>query len=59
MLEIERVKASKVIFKMSFLGAFAKLRRVTNNLLHVCLSDVCFFVPMEQLGSHWTDFMKF
>ena len=43
-----------------FLGAFAKLPKVTVSFviplcLSVCLS-VSLFVRLEQLGSHWTDF---
>jgi len=40
---------SRVKFVKVLLGAFAKLLR------HFCLSVRPFF-PMEQLGSHWTDF---
>jgi hypothetical protein len=39
-----------------FLGAFAKLRKATINIRHVCLS-VCRSIRM-QLGSHWTDLRK-
>jgi len=39
-----------------FLGAFAKLRKVTISfIMSICLS-VPPSVRMEQLGSHWTDF---
>jgi len=37
----------------TFLGAFAKLRKATVNFgMYVCPS-----VRMEELGSHWTDFL--
>jgi len=36
-------------------GAFAKLRKATIMLCHVCLS-VYMSVRMEQLVFHWTDF---
>jgi hypothetical protein len=47
-----------------FLGAFAKLRKVTISFVisvcpSVCLSvrlSVCLSVRMEQVGFHWTDF---
>ena len=40
----------------SFLGAFAKLRKATINVvMSFCLS-VCLSIRMEQLSSHWADF---
>jgi hypothetical protein len=36
----------------SFLGAFAKLRKVTISFV----MSVCPYVETERLGSHWTDF---
>ena len=40
-----------------FIGAFARLRKVTNSFMSVRLS-VRPSVYMEQLDSHWTDFYK-
>jgi len=41
----------------SFLGAFAKLQKATTVLAASCLS-ACLSVPIEQRGSHWTDFRE-
>jgi hypothetical protein len=44
------------------LGAFANLRKATITfVMSVCLPvrpSVCLYVRMEQLGSHWTDFLE-
>jgi hypothetical protein len=41
---------------LQLLGAFAKLRKVTIAFRHIRLSGRL-PVRMEQLGSHWTDFL--
>jgi hypothetical protein len=49
------LSSSEFILLMSgvqFVGAFAKLRKVTISFL----MSVCPSVRMEQLGSQWTDF---
>jgi hypothetical protein len=38
----------------TFLGAFAKLRKATISFVR----SVRLSVRMEQLGSHWTDFLE-
>ena len=38
-----------------FLGAFAKLRKVTVSFVMSVCPTVCVSVRVEQLGSHWTD----
>jgi hypothetical protein len=45
---------SEVFFFSSFLGALAKLRKATINFA----MSVCPSCGMEQLGSHWTDFLE-
>jgi hypothetical protein len=39
-----------------FLGAFAKWRKATIQLLASPCLSVCLYIRMKQLGSHWTDF---
>ena len=49
-----RLVPSDIIwFKKQFLGAFAKLWKTTISFV----MSVCPSVHMEQLGSHWTDFV--
>jgi len=41
-----------------FLGAFAKLRKVTISFVMPVRLSLCSSFPMEQLGSQWTDFSE-
>jgi hypothetical protein len=41
-----------------FLDAFAELRNSTIAFV-MFFSSICLSVRMEQLGSYWTEFMKF
>jgi hypothetical protein len=54
-------RSSTLLYKF-FLGAFAKLRKATINLVMPVRSPFCPTVRMsdrmEQLSSHWTDFHK-
>ena len=43
---------TKLMYVTSFLGAFAKLRKVAISFF----MSFCLPVRMEQLNSHWTDF---
>jgi len=41
-----------------FLGAFARLRKLTIRFVMPVHLSVCPFIPMEQVGSHWMDFYE-
>jgi hypothetical protein len=43
------------VHALSFLGAFAKLRKATINFVISFCPAVCPSARMEQLDSHWTD----
>jgi hypothetical protein len=47
-----------LVAKVVFLGAFAKLLKVTIRLLALSCPSVRPFVPIEHIGSHWTDFYE-
>ena len=43
----------------AFVGAFAKLRETTANLVMSVRPFVCLSVRLEQRASHWTNIYKF
>jgi len=49
-----RMNGHRLNVRVSFLGAFAKLRKKKHTIS--CVISLSLSVRMQQLGSHWTDF---
>jgi hypothetical protein len=56
---LDEYSGSKKMFGHKVLGAFAKLRKATISFAMSVRPSVRPSVRMEQLSSHWTDFMNF